>query len=80
MLEGEAFERANDELRQMEEGKKQAIAAALGEYNRSKSKDLGELCYLTHIYEQDILDFFKASRRSLAFSQLPISLLRIRIC
>ena len=52
-MKGEAFERANDELRQMEEGKKQAIAAALGEYNKSKSKDLGN---------QIAADFWKDSR------------------
>ena len=58
-LTGDGFN-TNDELKQMEEGKKQAIAAALGEWDKMKTEDMS----------QDILSNFNADSREVTDAKL----------
>ncbi|HOF35062.1 MAG TPA: hypothetical protein PK624_13490 [Spirochaetota bacterium] len=58
-LTGDGFN-TNDELKQMEEGKKQAIAAALGEWDKMKTQDMS----------QDILSNFNADSREVTDAKI----------
>ncbi|HOU85870.1 MAG TPA: hypothetical protein PK158_13600, partial [Spirochaetota bacterium] len=58
-LTGDGFN-TNDELKQMEEGKKQAIAAALGEWDKMKTEDMS----------QDILSNFNADTREVTDAKI----------